>query len=98
MRYAGGRPLWHVSIAMLSRSSGTPVSVLSWSPNAWRKAEAARDDVMRGLGTGEPWFMEHMVAEIGARAVAVHWRKPLSISEVNRLAPTPEVRARQGRA
>jgi hypothetical protein len=50
-----------------------------------------------GLGTNEPWFTEEMTAELGAMASAVHWRKPLTISEINRLAPTPEVRQRQGR-
>ena len=55
-----------------------------------RKAEATRDKVMRGAGTGEPW-----VTETGL--FAMHWRKPLSLSEVNRMTPTPEVRAREGR-
>jgi hypothetical protein len=60
--------------------------------------ESARDQLMRGVGTKDPWFMEEMTSEIGERAVAVHWRKPLRIDEVNRLAPTSEVRERQGRA
>jgi hypothetical protein len=59
--------------------------------------EAFRDETMRGLGTAEEWFMEHMAAMIGERAIAVHWRKPLRIDEVNRLAPTAEVRQRAGR-
>jgi hypothetical protein len=59
--------------------------------------EVLRDQLMRGFGTEEPWFMEEMSKEIGERAVAVHWRKPLRIDEVNRLAPTAEVRDRQGR-
>lgn len=42
-------------------------------------------------GTDEPWY-----EEIGG--VAVHWRKPLRIDEINRLAPTVEVRERKGRA
>jgi hypothetical protein len=50
-----------------------------------------------GLGTEEPWFTEEMTSELGAAAVAVHWRKPLRVDEINRLAPTPEVRQRQGR-
>jgi hypothetical protein len=74
------------------------VPVLRWSPTAWRKAEAARDRVMSGTGTEEPWFMEHMATEIGERAIAVHWRKPLRIDEVNQLRPTTEVRERPGRA
>jgi hypothetical protein len=64
----------------------------------WRKAEAARDNQTLGLGTTEPWFTEELTQDFGSAAVAVHWRKPLRIDEVNRLAPTPEVRARPGRA
>lgn len=52
---------------------------------------------MQGSGTVEPWFSEEMTREIGERAVAVHWRKPLRIDEVNQLAPTAEVRERPGR-
>ena len=74
------------------------MSLLRWSASTWRKAEALRDQVMRGTGTDEPWFQEDMTKVLGERAVAVHYRKPLSIVEVNQLAPTPEVRARPGRA
>jgi hypothetical protein len=35
---------------------------------------------------------------LGANAVAVHWRKPLRVDEVNMMAPTPEVRERPGRS
>ena len=49
-----------------------------------------RDTIMRGVGTDESF-----IAEKGN--VAMHWRKPLSIEEINRMAPTPEVRARAGR-
>ena len=56
-----------------------------------RKAEAIRDRIMRGAGTGEPWVIE-------AGFFAMHWRKPLSLQEQARMAPTPEVRAREGRA
>jgi hypothetical protein len=42
--------------------------------------------------------MEHMANEIGEAAIAVHYRKPLRIDEVNQMAPTEEVRARPGRA
>jgi hypothetical protein len=62
-----------------------------------RKAEAVRDRTMRGAGTGEPWVMEEMSREIGELAISVHWRKPLSLEEVARMAPTPEVKAREGR-
>lgn len=46
---------------------------------------------MRGVGTDEEYVQEAML-------VSVHWRKPLRLDEVNRMAPTPEVRERQGRA
>ncbi len=39
---------------------------------------------------------EKLIEETGN--VAPHWRKPLSIAEVNRMASTPEVRRREGRA
>jgi hypothetical protein len=64
----------------------------------WRRLEASRDQIMRGAGTDEPWYQEEMSAELGVRAIAVHWRKPLRVDEVNRLASTPEVRDRPGRA
>lgn len=53
---------------------------------------------MHGAGTTEPWFMEHLGDHIGDRAIAIHWRRPLRIDEVNRMAPTVEVRKREGRA
>jgi hypothetical protein len=73
------------------------VPVLRWSPTVWRRLEAARDQIARGLGTEEPWYGEQLTAEVGELAVAVHWRKPLRIDEVNRLAPTAEVLLREGR-
>jgi hypothetical protein len=66
------------------------MSVLSWSPTKWRKAEAMRDHIMRGVGTGEDWAT-------ASGNVAVHYRKPLRIDEINQMAPTPEVRTREGR-
>lgn len=71
--------------------------MLRWSPTKWRKAEAMRDKIMRGLGTDEPYIMEEMTGMLGERAVSVHWRKPLRIDEVARMAPTEEVRNRPGR-
>lgn len=38
---------------------------------------------------------EKLIEEAGN--VSPHWRKPLSIPEINRMAPTPEVRRREGR-
>lgn len=57
-----------------------------------------RDRVMFGLGTSEPYIMEEMTSMLGERAVSVHWRKPLRIDEVARMAATPEVLERPGRA
>ena len=58
-----------------------------------RKAEAIRDRIMHGAGSGEPF-----IEPVGEGNVATRqWRKPLSIEEVNRMAPTPEVRERRGR-
>jgi hypothetical protein len=56
-----------------------------------RKLEAARDFIMRGIGTDEPW-----VEELGM--TAIHWRRPLRVDEINRMAPTPDVKRREGRA
>lgn len=53
---------------------------------------------MHGIGTDEPWVTEHMGDVAGLAAIAVHYRRPLRVDEVNRLAPTPEVVARPGRA
>lgn len=57
-----------------------------------------RDQLMRGLGTDEPYVVEEMTQMLGERAVSVHWRKPLRIDEVARLALTEEVLQRPGRA
>lgn len=70
--------------------------LLRVSAPTWRKFEALRDQVMHGIGTPEPWFQE-VLTELAERAVAVSYRKPLRLDEVNRMAPTPEVRARPGR-
>ncbi len=77
-----------------------PVGVLSWSPTVWRKVEHIRDRIMRGIGTEEALIREdiqELAATMGASPRAMHWRKPLSISEINRMAPTEEVRSRPGR-
>jgi hypothetical protein len=72
--------------------------VLRWSATRWRKMEALRDRISFGLGTQEPWFLdEEFLGASGGMVVAAHWRRPLSLSEVAQLAPTPEVRARPGR-
>jgi hypothetical protein len=58
-----------------------------------RGVEVVRDRIMRGVGTGEP-----LIEAVGEGNVCtMQWRKPLRIDEVNRMAPTQEVRAREGR-
>ena len=55
---------------------------------------------MRGVGTEEPFIMEDvqaMAMVLGRSPGTVQWRKPLSIVEINRMAPTVEVRERKGR-
>lgn len=62
--------------------------------------EALRDRILHGCGTDEEWHMENpaeVAGVIGAPTVSIHWRKPLRIDEVSRMADTPEVRARAGR-
>jgi len=95
MVYARGRPLWHLSLAVHQR--GGPVRVLRWSPTIHRRIEAARDRIMRGVGTSEP-LIEPAGEELALLMATRQWRKPLRIDEVNRMAPTPEVRERRGRA
>ena len=55
---------------------------------------------MRGVGTNEPFIAEDIMAfeaALGRPIMSMNWRKPLSIEEINRMAPTPEVRERRGR-
>jgi hypothetical protein len=58
-----------------------------------RKIEALRDRIMRGAGTDEPLIED----DEGVTQVTRQWRRPLSIPEINRMAPTAEVRERPGR-
>jgi hypothetical protein len=83
--------LWQLSIAVHER--GGPVYVLRWSRGLMRQVEAARDRVFAMCGTDEP-----VIEAIGEGAVVtMQWRKPLALTEVARMAPTPEVRERRGR-
>ena len=66
--------------------------MLRWSTTTWRRIEATRDRIMRGVGTDEA-----LIPDEGPTTVSVQWRKPLRIDEVNRMAETPEVRTREGR-
>lgn len=59
-----------------------------------------RDRILFNHGTSEPWIAEDwrkVEMEIGHPLKAMHWRKPLSLQEVARMAQTPEVRRREGR-
>jgi hypothetical protein len=55
-----------------------------------------RDRIMGMCGTDEP-----LIAPYGEEAalmlVTMQWRRPLSIEEIARMAPTAEVRERRGR-
>ena len=72
--------------------------VLRWSPNRWRKMEALRDKIMFNVGTSEPFIgedIQRMADELGIQPRSMHWRKPLSIMEINCIGcAMPEVRAR----
>ena len=92
--YAGGRPLWQLSIAVHDRTG--PVPLLRWSAAEHHRVKIARRDIMRGVGTDEPLIMP-TGEEAATLRVTRQWRRPLRIDEVNRMAPTPEVRAREGR-
>lgn len=88
MRFAAGRPLWHLSLC--HRTPTGPLPVLRWSPTKTRQAEALRDLILINLGTSEALIPEHS-------RLIMTWRKPLSLEEINQLAQTPEVRVRPGR-
>lgn len=57
-----------------------------------RRIEAIRDRIMGMCGTTEA-----LVTDDYPSRVTMQWRKPLSIDEVNRMAPTAEVRMRPDR-
>ncbi len=51
-------------------------------------------------GTHEPLIAvdyNEVAAELGMSPRTMQWRRPLSIVEINRMAPTEEVRERKGR-
>ena len=56
-----------------------------------------RDRIMHRTGTEEPWYLDEEFLRDTPTAISANWRKPLSLSEINTMAPTPEVRARLGR-
>ena len=55
-----------------------------------QQLDKIRDEILKSLGTRETIIPDHTTA-------ALTWRKPLRIDEINKMAPTPEVRARPGR-
>jgi hypothetical protein len=55
-----------------------------------------RSSILFGLGSGEPVIAVEG-EERAMLSVTMQWRKPLSFDEVAQMAPTPEVRAREGR-
>lgn len=61
-----------------------------------REAEAACARVFAMCGSSEP-LIEPEGEELAMLKSTRQWRKPLSIEEVNRMAPTQEVRERRGR-
>ena len=65
-----------------------PVS--RWDRQRTRYVESIQSKLLDQLGT-----TEETIIEVGG--VALHYRKPLTLSEVNRMAQTPEVRRREGR-
>lgn len=67
--------------------------LLRWSATTKRRVEATRDRIMRGVGTDEALIPDDLPTR-----VTMQWRKPLRIDEVNRMAETPEVKERRGRA
>jgi hypothetical protein len=73
-----------------------PVPVLRWSPTVVRKVEFVRDRIMDRCGTSEPLIAPEG-EELALLKVTMQWRRPATLIEVNRMAPTPEVRARPGR-
>ena len=85
-------------LSLAHQRRGKPVPVLSWSLTMHRAIEAVRDRIFDRCGTREPLFEVGPDAHpIGYSPVTRQWRKPLSIEEVARMAPTPEVRERKGR-
>jgi hypothetical protein len=66
-------------------------------PDQVAKAESLRDRIMRNVGTDEPWVVEEMSKMLGEMAIAVHYRRPLRIDEINRMALTDAVKSSPGR-
>jgi hypothetical protein len=79
-----------LSLAWQRKDRQGPKPLALFTRQQLGKLEATRDVIMRFIGTKEALIPEH-------RPSALTWRKPLSLEEINQMAPTPEVRARPGR-
>jgi hypothetical protein len=89
-----------LSLAIQDLKRKAPVLLDRWSATSWRRVEATRDRIMRGVGTSEAFIPEDwqkFAAFLGRAPASQSWRKPLSIEEINRMAPTMEVKERRGR-
>jgi len=64
--------------------------VTQWNRENRRRIIVLRDGLLFPLGTREKLIQENT-------DYAMQWRKPLSLVEINQMAPTPEVRERKGR-
>lgn len=87
--------MWHVSVSLRNPTTRKPVPLVRWTGTHWARAEAIRDKVMEGLGTSEPFILEQFEKQYNG--ISPHWRRPLSISEIGRMAMTDAVRRRPGR-
>lgn len=67
-----------------------------WGRTDRLRIERARDRILGAIGTKEP-IIPVVGEEAAGLRVTMQWRRPLSIAEVNQLAPTPDVRRREGR-
>lgn len=90
-------------MSLAAHTSEGPLPVLRWSPTRRRRMERVRDRILFGLGADAPLFEEVLpddlaLARFGHLPISVSWRRPLSLLEVNQMAPTAEVRQRRGRA
>jgi hypothetical protein len=66
------------------------VEVSRWDRKTRRHLQTLCYHYTRVLGTNEKLIKEF-------ERHSIQWRKPLSIGEINQMAPTPEVKRREGR-
>jgi hypothetical protein len=72
------------------------VPLLRWSGTTLREIESVRDRIMSMCGTSEPLILADDFPDNHVH-VTIQWRKPLAVSEINQMAPTPDVLGRKGR-